>query len=674
MTETIQTAMDRLMTISVEPQDYVAEDGLLYCGSCKTPKEAFFPNGKKLFGRDRHPAECRCRQATREKQEKEERARLHYEKVQRLKLQGFTDWAMQHWTFANDHGQNPQMQLAQRYVAHWPEMREKNVGLLLWGGVGTGKSFMAGCIANALMEQEVAVCMTNFARIMNELNNAFSGRNEVVDRLCGYPLLVIDDFGMERGTEYALEQINCILVKDLSRFGRNYIEVGRYLERIFPVMRVRLIAVTDNYDSQSAWKTSDSIMVPMRNLLNDAYCRDISVKIKSQLAVKRKRGDFVGSFATYGYQKDPSNHSKLIVDELAAENVQSIFRWKISGMSNQGIADRLNAGKVPSPAARKLQSGAKLSLHFRKSDEPPWSAKAVDRILHNDVYIGKLVQGKTRRLDYRSKKKMNVPMRDWTVVDNTHEAIVPAEQFELVQRILETETRRPNDAETVALFAGFLYCGDCGSRLVRRSASYKGKRYIYYQCSGSKQNKGSCTSHNLRDEKLYNIVRNALQMQIQIVMEEAEFVESIRQAQQEPYRVRRIERQIRQLTAEKAHTQGIKEKLYGDYADEILTREDFLNYNELYSKRIEEYSHKITELEAERQNLQTAPNAYPFLDVYRKYRKLEEITRPMVVELIEKIEVYEGNRVEITFRFHDEIADLLEELHQKQMGQHEVSA
>lgn len=141
----------------------------------------------------------------------EERARLHYEKVQRLKLQGFTDWAMQHWTFANDHGKNPQMQLAQRYVAHWPEMREKNVGLLLWGGVGTGKSFMAGCIANALMEQEVAVCMTNFARIMNELNNAFSGRNEVVDRLCGYPLLVIDDFGVERGTEYALEQIYNII-------------------------------------------------------------------------------------------------------------------------------------------------------------------------------------------------------------------------------------------------------------------------------------------------------------------------------------------------------------------------------------------------------------------------------------------------------------------------------
>ena len=211
MTETIQTAMDRLMTISVEPQDYVAEDGLLYCGNCNTPKEVFFPNGRKLFGRDRHPAECLCRQAVREKQEAEEKARLHHENVRRLKLQGFTDWAMQNWTFENDNGQNPQMQLAQRYVNHWPEMREKNVGLLLWGGVGTGKSFMVGCIANALIEQEVAVCMTNFARIMNELNSAFAGRNEVVGRLCSYPLLVIDDFGMERGTEYALEQIYNII-------------------------------------------------------------------------------------------------------------------------------------------------------------------------------------------------------------------------------------------------------------------------------------------------------------------------------------------------------------------------------------------------------------------------------------------------------------------------------
>ena len=463
---------------------------------------------------------------------------------------------------------------------------------------------------------------------------------------------------LEQGT------INCILVKDLSRFGRNYIEVGRYLERIFPVMRVRLIAVTDNYDSQSAWKTSDSIMVPMRNLLNDAYCRDISVKIKSQLAAKRKRGDFVGSFAAYGYRKNPANHAKLIVDELAAETVQNIFHWKISGMNNQSIADRLNAKKVPSPAARKLQSGAKLSLHFRKSDEPPWSAKAVDRILHNEVYIGKLVQGKTRRLDYRSKKKMNVPMRDWVIVDNTHEAIIPAEQFELVQRILETETRRPNDAETVALFAGFLYCGDCGSRLVRRSASYKGKRYIYYQCSGSKQNKGSCTSHNLRDEKLYNVVRNALQMQIQIVMEEAEFVESIRQAQQEPYRVRRIERQIRQLTAEKAHTQGIKEKLYGD-ADGNMSKEEFIRQRDAYRAQEDERMEQIQRLRTEKNQIfqpvkKDADNLQAVMDTVGKAGDVMHLSQNVVETFIDRIEVFNDERVKIRFPFEDVLAGYAE--------------
>ena len=211
MTETIKVAMDRLMTISAELQDYVAEDGLLYCGSCNTPKEAFFPNGRKLFGRDRHPVECQCRQEAREKQEEEERARLHHENVRRLKLQGFTDWAMQHWTFENDNGRSPQMCHAHRYVEQWQTMRSENLGLLLWGGVGTGKTFLAGCIANALMEQEVPVRMTNFARILNELNSSFSGRNDVVDRLCRYPLLIIDDFGMERGTEYALEQIYSIV-------------------------------------------------------------------------------------------------------------------------------------------------------------------------------------------------------------------------------------------------------------------------------------------------------------------------------------------------------------------------------------------------------------------------------------------------------------------------------
>ena len=159
------------------------------------------------MGKNKHPIECICQRTEREKQEALISQQKHNDLVRRLKAEGFSDPSMLNWTFENDNGRSLQMHHAQRYVERWQIMHSENLGLLLWGGVGTGKSFLAGCIANALIAQEMPVRMTNFAHILNELNNSFSGRNEVVDRLCRYPLLIIDDFGMERGTEYALEQI-----------------------------------------------------------------------------------------------------------------------------------------------------------------------------------------------------------------------------------------------------------------------------------------------------------------------------------------------------------------------------------------------------------------------------------------------------------------------------------
>ena len=187
--------------------DYYGKDGLLHCGKCHAPKEMFFAKDIVLMGKNRHPVECVCCKARREQQEAILLRQKHRDLVRRLKAEGFSDTAMLNWTFENDNGRAPQMHYARRYVEQWQTMHTENLGLLLWGGVGTGKSFLAGCIANALMEREVPVRMTSFSRIMNELNNSFSGRNEVVDRLCRYPLLIIDDFGMERGTEYALEQV-----------------------------------------------------------------------------------------------------------------------------------------------------------------------------------------------------------------------------------------------------------------------------------------------------------------------------------------------------------------------------------------------------------------------------------------------------------------------------------
>lgn len=193
-------------SISENSEDYYGKDGLLYCGKCHTPKEAFFAKGIVLMGKNKHPVECSCQRTEREQQEALINQQKHIDLVRRMKTEGFSDPAMLDWTFENDNGRSPQMHYAHRYVEQWQTMRSENLGLLLWGGVGTGKSFLAGCIANALMEQKVPVRMTNFARILNELNSSFSGRNEAIDKFCHYPLLVIDDFGMERGTEYALEQ------------------------------------------------------------------------------------------------------------------------------------------------------------------------------------------------------------------------------------------------------------------------------------------------------------------------------------------------------------------------------------------------------------------------------------------------------------------------------------
>ena len=208
----IEAMITDITATTAEAEDYTGEDGLLYCGKCHTPKEAYFSKETaQWLGHDRHPAECDCHRAAREKREAAESRQKHLETVEDLKRRGFTDPAMQNWTFEHDNGRNPQTETARFYVESWETMQAENIGYLFWGGVGTGKSYLAACIANALMEKEVAVCMTNFATILGDLAASFEGRNEYISSLCSYPLLILDDFGMERGTEYGLEQVYSVI-------------------------------------------------------------------------------------------------------------------------------------------------------------------------------------------------------------------------------------------------------------------------------------------------------------------------------------------------------------------------------------------------------------------------------------------------------------------------------
>ena len=199
-------------------------------------------------------------------------------------------------------------------------------------------------------------------------------------------------------------RVNCVIVKDLSRFGRDYIETGRYLERVFPALGVRFIALTDHYDSFSADAGERNIVLPVKNFINDSYCRDISVKVKSQLAVKRGNGECLAAFAVYGYQKSPENRNKLLVDDYAAGIVRRIFAWKIEGMAASAIAEKLNALCILSPREYKKSLGLNYRGGFSGGNSSKWSDTAVKRILTNEIYLGHLVQGKTERINYKIKK------------------------------------------------------------------------------------------------------------------------------------------------------------------------------------------------------------------------------------------------------------------------------
>lgn len=446
--------------------------------------------------------------------------------------------------------------------------------------------------------------------------------------------------------------VNCVIVKDLSRFGRNYIEVGRYLERLFPLMGVRLIAINDNYDSADEHRNSDAIIVPIKNLMNDAYCRDMSVKIKTQLEAKRKRGEYVGNFVVYGYRKDVKNRNRLVVDEEAAEIVKQIFTWKLEGMSDQGIADKLNGIGVASPLEYKLQNGSHISESFKRNETAVWSSKAVFCILHNEIYTGTLVQGKQKKLDYRSKEISSIPAGSWVRVEHTHEAIIDREQFELVQELLQKDTRIAPGKTEVELFSGYVQCGDCGNKMIRHSSTSGGKRYLSYICKTYKADR-SCSTHHIRHDRLYGIVLEAVKKQVSLAVDIDHLMQTISDLPVQKRRVVRLDRQMEQLQEEVERFKRIKQNLYEDYAEGVLSRKEYLEYAELYAGKIAGRQEAMKELSRQRQEALGEQTDSQWIQLFKKYRNITVLTRPVVVELLDKIVVFEDGRVEVCFKYQD---------------------
>ena len=455
------------------------------------------------------------------------------------------------------------------------------------------------------------------------------------------------------------KEINCIIVKDFSRLGRNFIETGKYIEKIFPFMGVRFISINDDYDSAKPKTASDNLIVPVKNLMNDAYCRDISIKIRSQLEVKRAKGQFIAPFAAFGYLKDPEDKHRLIIDEFAAGVVQDVFKLFLNGYSAPAIAVHLNGSDIPSPLEYKRLIGSSYQTPFKRNPKAQWTAVTVLRILKNPLYIGVLEQGKRSSPNYKVKKQFAVPQEQWAVKENTHEPIVSRDTFDNAAKILRTDTRTAPGEETLFPLAGLLYCADCGRSMVRKNNSTADNPYYYYICSGSKEKSG-CKSHSIRDELLMQAVESAVREHIRSVLDVEQTLADIARLPYTGRQVKKADERLRSKQAEVEKYRRYRMKLHEDYTDGIIAREDYLAFGKRYDQKTKEAEDAILALSQEIDRLvEGKSDEQQWIDYFKQYRDIAQLTRKLAVELIDRTTVYENQRIHIEFKFQCEYESTL---------------
>lgn len=449
---------------------------------------------------------------------------------------------------------------------------------------------------------------------------------------------------------------NCIIVKDLSRFGRNYLDAGEYIEKIFPFLGVRFIAVNDSYDSLGGKSASDDLIIPFKNLINEAYCRDISVKVRTQLEIKRKGGQYIGAFAVYGYMKDEKDKNRLVVDEYAADIVRDIFTWKLDGMSPQDIAVRLNQSGILSPMEYKKSLGMKFATSFKANAQAVWSANSVLRILKNPVYIGVLTQGKETTPSYKVRKRITKPEAEWVVIPDSHEAIIRREDFETVQKVLTLDTRRSPGDSNVQLFSGMVFCGECGASMVRKTVPSGDKKYVYFVCSAHKQDK-SCASHGIRDKALEEVVLETVKQYIRDVIDLDDILSMTDTAPLRTAEAQKVQRQLDKKRSEHERLQKLLMSLYENLADGIIDRDEYARLKQNYAERAAECEKQMDALQESLLQIKEHGGEHrEWMTRFRKHQNITELERSIAVALIDRILIYKDNRVEVHFRFEDEFA------------------
>ena len=462
------------------------------------------------------------------------------------------------------------------------------------------------------------------------------------------------------------QKIDCVIVKDLSRFGREHIQTQQFILQNFKEKGVRFIAISDSYDSMTADSCETHLVMPVKALTNDTFSRDISAKVRASQTVKRERGECIAPFAPYGYQKDPKNHNHLIPDPEAALVVQNIYRMRMSGMTANAIVKELKDSYVYTPSIYKKKHGSTYKGPNFPKNPYAWTTTQVLRILEDEVYIGSIVQGRVSKVNYKIKKLIHHPREAWCVVPNMHEPIISKSDFDIVQSLLKRDSMKLPGGKASGIFGGLLFCGDCGKSMVRRVRRRKMGDKISFICSG--YNKGeNCSSHEIEEKDLKEIIITCLNERIKKMCRYGELAKNLDKINVSQEEAVLYDKKIMDLNAELEKCGRLKAALYQDLKEGILDEKQFDRYRQKYTEQEIELGNAIAKQKEIIANIyKNGLLADDLLERFKENAEVKELDRILLVSLVDKILIYDGNVVELVYRYRDEIETLNDILEAKE--------
>ena len=466
--------------------------------------------------------------------------------------------------------------------------------------------------------------------------------------------------------EVRRRKIDCIVVKDLSRFGRNYVEAGYYLEKIFPYLGVRFVAVNDHYDTLKDTNGND-LVLSLKNLVNDMYAKDISQKISSAIAVKQKNGEYIGSLPPYGYRKSPENKNKLVIDEETAPVVRDIFQWRAEGQGIAQVARRLNEQNIPSPTMYKYLKGV---LKKRPSNAGAvWQAQGVKVLTRNPVYAGHMAQRKMRQSLSEGMPQTTMPSEEWIVVKHTHEPIVSQEIFDKVQEITQERHEkcrilRGKYPSSEKRFKGLLVCADCGTKMAGyKNVSSAGTIRYGFHCRIYAENlEGQgCTKKWVGETELEEAVLQSLQVQMNLASDLKRALEKLQEQPEYLEHSQAILDKKSQIQKKIKRNTVIRSSLFESFSEKMLSGQEYQSMKIKYGMEAEELREELACLEREKEEyVRSLSPQNEWISALMRCQGEKAVTQKMMTEFIRCIKVYGYNKIEIIWNFQDEFIRLAE--------------